>query len=365
MNRYEVDRLQAVRGYPALTITLPTHRSAPANRQDPIRVKNLLDEATERLTAQLPKADAAALVGRLRSLVDELDFEHLLDGLAIFVHAEYSRAVLLPFALRERVVLAETFFTRDVVLAMNRTHRYWVLVLSEKPTRLLEGTRDTLLEVEEHGFPLVHEGPGGSEPLPRGEGVNTSGYRDDAHRRFFRQVDAAFKTVYARDSLPLVVVGVERYLSFFREVSEHESAILTTVAGSHDRTSPHELSRLVWPRVEEALARERTERLHELERAVGERRAASALDEVWRAAGEGRGRLLLVEESFHQPARLRGNRLEPLRAPVSPELAAEPEYLEDAVDEIIEAVRAHGGEAVFLEDGSLAAHQRLALILRY
>lgn len=39
--------------------------------------------------------------------------------------------------------------------------------------------------------------------------------------------------------------------------------------------------------------------------------------------------------------------------------------MDDAVDELIEAVMTKGGKIVFVDDGTLAAHQRVALILRY
>ena len=76
---------------------------------------------------------------------------------------------------------------------MNRTPRYWVLALSEKPTRLYEATRDDLIEIQDGGFPITHEGPGGEQPLLGGFGIKKSAYRDEYHRKFFRQIDAALK----------------------------------------------------------------------------------------------------------------------------------------------------------------------------
>ena len=52
MNRHDVLALQQISGYPALTITLPTHRTSPDNQQDPIRLRNLVTQATDRLLAE-------------------------------------------------------------------------------------------------------------------------------------------------------------------------------------------------------------------------------------------------------------------------------------------------------------------------
>jgi hypothetical protein len=361
MNKHEIHLLQQIRVYPALTITLPTSRTFPENRQDRIRVRNLASQAAERLLGEFSKREIEPLLARLDQLVEGLEFRHTLDGLALFVNRDFSRAFKLPFSLKERVVVGETFFTRDLVFAANRTPRYWTLVLSEKPTRLFEATRDDLIEIQDEGFPLVHEGPGGELPLPGGFGIRKSAYRDERHRQFFRQVDNALKPFLADDPLPLAVVGVDRFLAFFNEVTNHKDAILATATGSHSRTTAHKLGQLVWPAVKAALAEQRQQRLAELERAIGERRFASTIGEVWRMAKQGRGRLLLVEEDFHYPARLdeSGMHLTPAEDPTAPDV------IDDAVDEIIETVLSMQGQVAFVENGQLEAHQRIALTLRY
>ena len=42
-----------------------------------------------------------------------------------------------------------------------------------------------------------------------------------------------------------------------------------------------------------------------------------------------------------------------------------PDVIDDAVDELIEIVLAKGGRVIFVDNGALAIHQRVALILRY
>ena len=361
MNRHEVQLLQQVSGYPALTITLPTHRTSPENRQDRLLLKNLVDQAVTRLLNEFNQREIAPLLDRLEELVGKVNFRYTLDGLALFAHRDFGRVVKLPFTLKPRVDIGENFATRDLVYAINRTPRYWTLVLGEKPTRLFESTRDTLIEIREEGFPLTHSGPGGEQSLPGGFGVKKSAYRDEYHRKFFRQVDSALKPFMADDPLPLAVVGVDRFLAFFAEVSEHKDAIRTTLRGSHSKTSNHKLSQLVWPLVQGALSEQRQGVFVELEKAIGERKFASTIGEVWRMASDGRGRLLLVEQDFHYPARVdeTGRHLTPADDSTAPDV------MEDAVDDVIEMVLSKQGRVVFVENGQLETHQRIALIMRY
>jgi hypothetical protein len=360
MNQQDVRLLQQITGYPCVTITLPTHRASPENRQDPVRLKNLVNEATGRLLKEFNKREIEALLKRLEDLASTVDFRNALDGLALFVNQDFGRASYLPFALKERVVIGETFFTRDLVHALNHSTRYWVLVLSEKPTRLYEGFNHALTEVEANGFPMIHEGPGGEAPLPGGFGIKKSAYRDEKHLQFFRKVDEALKPFLANDPLPLIVVGVDRYLAFFNEVSAYIKAVVGTVTGSHDKTSPHELSDLVQPLVDQHRDEKRQEALEQLERAVGERKFVSTVGEVWRTSHEGRGDLLLVEEDFHFPGRLdEDGMLVPADDPSAPDA------MEDAVDDIIETVLNKQGRVVFVENGKLEKHERITLLLRY
>ena len=361
MNRHDLQELQEIHTYPCLTITLPTHRTWPDNKQDPIRVKNLVTEATNRLRGEFSKRELAPVLERLGALVDEIDYNYTLDGLVLAVNRDMAREYVLPFALKERVVVDGTFFTRDLVRALNRTERYWVLSLSEQPTRLYSAAREHLEEITTGGFPMQHTGPGGDAPLPGGLGVNRSAYRDDRHRQFFRAVDQALGAFMADDPLPLAIAGIDRHQSFFREVSSHAGGTIAALPGNYDHMTAHDLGRLIWPPVEEGFTARRLEALDRLGVAVGQHRASSTLGEVWRQADFGRGELLVVEDGYHQPARI--NRMGLLELQVDDPTA--PDVLDDAVDETITTVLAKGGRVVFVEDGELALHSRIALILRF
>jgi len=293
--------------------------------------------------------------------VGEIDYRHALDGLAIFVNQDFARKFYLPFPISERVIIDETFVTRDLVMAMNRAPRYWVLALSDKPTRLFEGVRDALVEITDFGFPMTHEGPGGETALPSGVGINKSAYRDEYRRKFFRQVDAAFAKVAQDDPLPTLLTGADRQLSFFNEVTSHGSLVAGSLLGSYDETSAHDLGKLLWPLVLEAMDARRQELLQELDAAVGAQRSASTLGEAWMQAQMGRVATLLVEEDYHQPAR----RSESGMLLTVVDEAGGPDVLEDAVDDLVELVLLKGGQVFFLDAGALAIHGRVVAILRY
>ena len=361
MNRTDIALLQSIQSNPCLTITLPTHRTAPDNQQDPIRLKNLISEATNRLLADFSKRELDPLLARLDKLVNDIDFRYTLDGLALFVSVDFGRSFKLPFSVPERVIIDHTFVTRDLVFALNRSVRYWVLVLSEQPTRLYEGARDVLVEISNKDFPMTHQGPGGAANLPGGPGVRRSAVRDEYDRKFFRGVDEALGRVLAGDPLPVILVGVDRNLAFFREISAYTAHFAGALTGSHDKTSAYELGQLVWPLMQDHKREARQQALEQLGNAISAQKVASTLGEVWRMAAEGRGDLLLVEEDYHTPGRVDESGMH-----LTIESDPTPlDVLDDAVDDVIEMVLAKGGRVVFVEDGALEKHQRIALILRF
>jgi hypothetical protein len=350
--------LQAHRDYPSVSILAPTHRTAPSNKQDPIKVKNLVRKAIDRLHGEFNKREVTAVVKNLQELVRKVDWEHTLDGLALFASKEQSAAVSLPFRVKPRAMIDETFATRDLVYAFNRALPYRVLALSHN-TRLYDAWTGVLDEHTAKPFPMAHRGAGGASKLPGGQGINRSAVRDEAHRSFFNSVDEAVDAVQKANPLPLVVVGVERNLAFYREVTRQGDAIVGMLAGNHDRTSPSALGKLVWPVFEAGATVRRTEALVQLDAAVGVQRHTSGIDQVWRAAVGAKCKTLLVEKEFKYPADVspEGDRLLPytgqgVRA------------LDDAVDEVIERVMDTGGEVFFYASGDLEVHQRIAAVLR-
>jgi hypothetical protein len=350
--------LQAHRDYPSVSILAPTHRTAPSNKQDPIKVNNLVRKAIDRLHGEFPKRAVAGVVKNLRQVVRDVDWEHTLDGLALLASKERSGAVSLPFRVKPRAVIDETFATRDLVYAFNRAPPYRVLVLSHR-TRLYDAWTAVLDEHSARPFPMAHRGPGGASKLPGGQGINRSAVRDEALRTFFRSVDDAVGAVQKANPLPLVVVGVERNLAFYREVTRQGAAVVGMLAGNHDQTPPAALGKLVWPVFEAGATLRRTEALVQLDQAVGAQRHASGIDQVWRAAAGAKCRTLLVEKEFHYPADLspEGDRLLPY---TGRQAAA----LDDAVDEVIERVMETGGEVFFYAPGDLDVHQKIAAVLR-
>jgi hypothetical protein len=358
LSRADLTQHQSHREYPSVSILAPTHRTAPANKQDPIKVKNLVSKAVKRLQTEFPKREVAAVVKNLQSLIKEIEWNYTLDGLALFASRDVAALLTVPFRVKPRAMIDETFATRDLVYAYNRATPYRVLVLGHT-ARLFDGWTTVLEEHRVKPFPLAHKGRGGPAKLPGGVGINRSAIRDEDQRQFFRSADEALAPLQKAHPLPLVVVGVERNLAFFREVTRHGSDVVGMLAGNHEKTAPHDLGKLVWPVFEQGAIGRRTEALVQLDHAVNANRYASGIAQVWREIVGRKVRTLLVEKDYKYSTNIADDGV--TLAKYTGEGA---QALDDIVDEAVERVVAAGGEVFFYQPGDLGVHQKIAAVLR-
>jgi len=359
MNRSELKHLQSIKEYPSVSILMPTHRHFPENQQDPIRLKNLAKRAETRLLAEFSKPEVKIITGKINEIIEGIDLNHLQDGLAVFANKEYSGKFLFQFPVKERVAVDNTFLTRDLVFALNRAQPYYVLVLGDKAAQIFSGVRDNLSECKTEDFPVFNKF---RQMLDEAETTHTNDRlvnNIEKTRNYLREVDKEFKKINT-DLYPLAIAGVEENISVFKDVRNNNN-IIAALKGSYDKTSVSELGKLIWAEVKKGFAEKRKQVLKQLDEAVGYKKAAMGIDEVWKTANEGRGVVLIVETNYQYPAKL--DEIGMQLVPVEPDNG--PDIMDDAVDEVIEIVLNKGGKVYFVENGVLSRFNGIAMILRY
>ena len=346
----QVVLLQAVRSYPAVSLLLNTTPASSMTPGDAATLRRMVEEAARRLRAE---GLAGSLVETLDGLVRHAMTEPTGRALAVYASAGMARALPLPVAVRERVVVDPTFATRDLVRALHRTPRHLVLAVTSREARLFDGVGETLRPVPGSSFPLRSDRQRGNEP-------GRARRKDADTAAFFRNVDVALGAYLRLHPAPLVLVGQDRVLAGFRAVSKN----LGRLAGSIEANLATEpLTTLVTrtrPVLEDYLRSRQDEALALLERRAGLHRAVSGMSSAWLAARSERPEMLAVEEGLFYPARLSSDG-DLLQHATDVE---HPDVIDDAVDELIELVLDRGGWVALVEDGALAAHDGVALTLR-
>jgi hypothetical protein len=340
MNIVEIEKLAHVRARPAVSLVCRLDRRRPGNLEDPRRLAALRNRGVEQIRGAYDDTTTTRVIARLDEALSEIDLEHPDDGVAVFATADESHLVGVPFAVRDRVVVAADFAIRELLDAMQRMARAYVVVFASEDARCFEAHDHALSELHDHGFPLHLEPPRQADTphrdLPIGEHENA-----EAHRTVTRAIDTALGELYRRERLPVILVAPVRDLAYFDEVTGHEREIIARVHGNHVDDSADVIAQLVAPALDTEVDLHRAEAIRRAEESLGGP-AVAGLDECCPAARDGRGRELVIEH----------------------DLGDDPGDA-DRVNTLVDDVLSHGGTVTVVPTGALTHHGRVVLIERY
>ncbi|GHF99110.1 baeRF3 domain-containing protein [Streptomyces zaomyceticus] len=353
-------KLRQPRPYPAVSLVMPTHRREPDNAQDPVRLRNLVAGAEKALQDDpaVTRERRDDVLDQLRRAVSEIDLAHAEDGLVIFVAAGEHYVWTVARTVPERIVLADTFLTRNLVAAHAAEQPSWALAVSADRVSLWSGSPERVVEHTGDGFPLTRslEDPDAERKERVGDLPST--FQDEATRQFLREAHTALRTVLASEPRPLYVIGEPAALALLEETGPLRQGSTPVHRGGLARGPAAAVREAVEPARTAREAAAATTVLAELDAARGRREFAGGIDEVWQAVKEGRVRLLAVEDHYRTVVRDVGGHLEPAEP-------SEAESRDDMVDEIVERALDTGAEVQFVRDDALLDMDRIAGVLRY
>ncbi|CAM5742921.1 hypothetical protein SHIRM173S_09544 [Streptomyces hirsutus] len=352
--------LRRPRPYPAVSVLTPTHRREPLNAQDPVRLRNVVAEAKKQLEADpaVTRDRRGEVELQLDRALAEVDLTHAEDGLVIFAAPGEHQVWSLARSVPERVVLSDTFLTRNLVSAHTAERPFWALSVSPDRVTLWNGGTDRVTEEHAGGFPLTRAVENFDPERLEQVGDQPSAFRDEGTRRFLREADTAMGAILREHPRPLYITGEPAALSLLGEAGGVTRDAVQVQHGGLAHGTPDAVWQALRP-VLESEARKSTEGVRRaLETARGRKRFAAGVDELWQNTREGRVQLLAVEENFRATVREAG---EHLVAAESGDLDAR----EDIVDELVEQCLETGAEVRFVPDGALGDAERIAGVLRY
>ncbi|HKT35554.1 MAG TPA: hypothetical protein VJR03_12040 [Nitrospira sp.] len=314
--------MTAMRERPAVSLFMPAHAAGRETLQGPIRLGNLLREAERRLLADgCSSTEARELLSSAVDLIEDANFwRHQQGGLAIFLSPKVFRVYQFPLEVDESVSLSDRFTVKPLLPLLINDARFYILALSQKSVRLLEGSRDGAHEITVPGMPQgLQEGlPIGPAPEfqryslpPGGEGgetrVRIHGHGvgiDDADvtnlTRYFQRVEEALSAVLKDQKAPLVLACVEFLAPIFHRVTTYKHVTEDYVAGNPDRVKDEELHAKAWPIVEQRLKAAREKAVAEYAEGIAKGRGGRTLADVLPAAHQGRIATLLVPRGVHR-----------------------------------------------------------------
>ncbi len=385
-NQAELERLVRRGEEPSVSIFQPTHRQGSEIQQDPIRLKNLLGLARQRLADRaLSDADIERIVRPAEALLGEPTFwRHQRGGLAIFLRDGEMLSYRVPLPMPELAVVGERFHVKPLLPLLTGDGAFFVLAVDQQQVRLLEGTRHSISEVEVEGLPKNIEealpfddpeaqlqfragpsprpagpGPGASRPGVVFHGHDPKDDEKDALVRFCRIVATHVRDALADQTAPLVLAGVEDLLGIYRDVNRYQRVLSGAVEGNPKLLRDEELHDRAWAIVHPVFKQAEDDARAKFSRWSGTGRTAEGPPDVVRAAGEGRVEALFVARDAHA-----WGRVDPDTGSVDTSESPSPGD-EDLLDRAAVDTLRNGGTVYTAAPERIPGNGTIAAVLRY
>lgn len=353
---------EAIHYRPAISIILPFEPKMNPRTELAQQLKHAVDIVNKEVRKNYPDDDLAELViGRLRRIVKNLNFSTFKKSIAIYVSPVFEKVLYLDIPVEQKIIIDESFEIRDLVYAKKDLHKYLVLILSGKESKVYIGNSTTFIKVK---LNVPENIVAYENDIPE----KTANFSDPSHRKevllkkFLHQTDEGLSFLQQSFRLPVFVMGTHKVLGYFKALTKNEKNISGYVPGNYEEASEAELRNIIKPYVNDWKKVKMDDLRKQTEKAANAGKLAAGIKDVWRLATQDRGRLLVVEKNFMFAAQ-HGSSEEMIISPEEPYNKFS--YIKDAVDDVIEKVLQHGGDVEFVDEGILEDYGHIVLLQYY
>lgn len=250
----DLKKLTTVSG-PCLSIFQPLRDGYPGVANTKGRITSAIQEA-DRLLAEKgfdPKTREAMLQPILEAGLS-VDPSELRGSLVVFRGPEFVMVEFLEDTLPHIVHFGQEFLVLPILPGLLRQHDFWLLALSIKAVKLYRGSRRGLVEVDlPPGVPASLEEYEDFDQPDRGVRNQSSAGRSVGNMKavqfgtgsiserqtdylygFFKAIDRGIRSILVHDRQPLILAGVTRELSIYRQTNTYSPALAGAIHGSPD-----------------------------------------------------------------------------------------------------------------------------------
>ncbi|MEO7802280.1 MAG: hypothetical protein ABIR81_09780 [Ginsengibacter sp.] len=353
-----IQKLKTEEQNPCVTISLNTHRTHPNNAKDEILLKNVLKEAEERVTKEFDKREVKELLNKIETVQNEVDVNYNLDSLHLFLSNDTKEIVRTPLPLHKNTVhVSKSFAIRPLLKAYSRSESYLIMLLSQGGVKLYEAINDGIIrEVKNEDFPF----PENTSEVLSAERRSDSEYTDDLVREYFNKIDKALVNMYNDTGFNCVVVCTTDNYSRLTQVADKPTIYHGYVNIDYNNVAPHQIVQQTWELVKNLQEQNKTEAIEEIKEAVASGKVITDLQEIYQAAIDGRGDLLIVHQDFAQPVMMTSERTFELV-----EDPSTPGAIDDITSNIAWEVLSKKGRIIFTTQDEIKELGKVVLKTRY
>jgi hypothetical protein len=363
-----------------VSIVMPTHHKGGVDQQDPIRFKNLLRQAEEKMiSGGLRPAEARVTLRPVESLLNDSAFwRQQGEGLAIYLEGNRFFYYRLPLVLQEGVEVGSRFFIRPLIPLLGKCGLFYILAVSQNKNRLLQCTLNGSVRINTADVPASLEealnqdtyeqssrfhsgslgGSGGGVSI-QSQASGSPSFNKDQILQYFEQVNKGVTRIMKQEQAPLILAGVDYLHPIYRKVNTYANLFQEGITGNPDEISDAALREKAWPIVSPYFDKDRLAGLAEYRKAAGTGLTSSGIEEVLKSSREGRIKYLFIGEG----AQYRGQA--PEKTDTVPVPSGSAGKNEDLIDLAIYDTLKHAGAVYELKLEDLPGRENILALLRY
>lgn len=246
-----------------VTIALPTHKKGEESKQDPIRFKNLLNKAVEKIAAFHPKKSGAneTILKSAKDLLDKPIFwSHLDRGLVVYISDDFFKVFKLPYEVEEQAYVNDHFLITPLLPMTSLDGTFNILAVSRQKLRLLQCTRnevtditpdgistsvDDYLEVDPEKQLQFHSGSRGQKAVYFGHNANEED-KMIVVESFYREVEKEITAKLKETMNPLILIGLRENLNLYVKVNNYNRLVKENIVFNPDEQTDKQLRDKGW-----------------------------------------------------------------------------------------------------------------------
>ncbi|MGZ8559749.1 MAG: baeRF3 domain-containing protein, partial [Chitinophagaceae bacterium] len=289
--------MEAVHYRPAVSIIMPFEPKMSLKTGMVHSLKIATDKVEQELMENYPDEIGLLVMQKLRAIINNLNYNTHKKSIAIFVSPVFEKVLYLDITVEEKIIVDESFEIRDLVYSKKHLHKYLVLMLSGKESRIYLGDSVSFARI-------VSSTPESIDAYENDKPERVANFSDPSDRKeimmekFLHHIDNGLDIILNAYHLPLFVLGTERISGHFKKITKHGASVIEYLHGNYEESTLEELKTILEPCVADWKKVREKDLLNQLEAADSGKKLVVGMRDVWREAALHKGRLLVIEKNF-------------------------------------------------------------------
>ncbi len=384
MTKENLEELLNNGGEPCVSIYMPTVKGSGSEetKQNPIRFRNLLNEAEKKLEAAGHKGSAAQkLLEPAKPLLEDHKFwQYQNGGLAVFLSPKLKRVYNLPLNFSELTMASDRFCVTPLLQLFAEDGRFYVLALSQQAIQLYQCSRHSVAQVDMRQVPKSvadllelnpkekqlqfhsnskgHTGRTGTQGTFHGHAEDSNEVKSNI-LVYFQSVNKGITAMLKNEGAPLITAGVDYLNHIYAQANTYNNLYVRSITGSTIGIRPEELRDRGWEIVKPLFDAESKAAVQRYNQVRGTPMAACHIQPILKAAEAGMVATLLVSAQTHK-----WGTYDPATGELELHTRPEPSDTE-LLDLCVARTLKHGGKVYALEADKMPGISPIAAIFRH